>query len=297
MGYWGDESFTVLEHPPLPQTTMQFAINREADPGFFAAMGIPFLRGHTFDPNRRVKDADQAIINASFARQYFPNEDPLGKHLRADGRDWEIVGIVGDTRYEQAELPKPIQYYPLYAGALNVGSLVIRSRHDVEQYAMPVQHILAQLDPSLPVSDVMTMNQLLGKSAANESFNATLLTGFAALSLLLAAAGLFGVLSFIVAQRTTEIGIRIALGARRGQVMSRVLVDGLKPALFGLTAGLVASAALVRFVASMLYHTEPLDPVVFAGVGTMLLAVAVGACLTPAWRASRLDPMQALRTE
>jgi putative ABC transport system permease protein len=297
MGYWGDESFTVVEHPPVAQGVMQFAINREADPGFFEAMGIPLLRGHTFDPNHKLGLANQVVINASFARQYFPNEDPLGKHLQADGKEWETIGIVGDVRYAQAELPKPIQYYPLYAGGLNVGTLVIRSRKDVEQFAMPVQHIVAELDPELPVSNVMTMDQLLGKSAANESFNATLLAGFAALSLLLAAVGLFGVLSYIVAQRTTEIGIRIALGAQRGQVLSRVLLDGLRPALIGLTAGLLASAALVRTIASMLYHTEPLDPVVFAGVGATLLAVSVCACLAPAWRASRLDPIQALRTE
>jgi predicted permease len=297
MGYWGDEQFAVVEHPPLPQSTMQFAIDRDVDPGFFEAIGIPFLRGHTFDPNRRLKDANQVVINASFARQYFPNEDPLGKHLHAGGKDWEICGIVGDTRHAQSEPPQPIQYYPLYDGEVNNGSLVIRSRKDVEQFAMPVQHILAQLDPDLPVSNVMTMDQLLGKSAASASFNATLLAGFAALSLLLAAAGLFGVLSYIVAQRTTEIGIRIALGAQRGQVLGRVLLDGLRPAVIGLTAGLVASAALVRSIQSMLYHTEPLDPVVFAGVGGMLLAVALGACLAPAWRASRLDPMQALRNE
>jgi len=297
MGYWGDDSFTVLEHPPLAEGVMQFAINRETDPGFFEAMGIPLLRGHSFDPKRRLAQANQVVINASFARQYFPNEDPLGKHLQADGKNWEICGIVGDTRHAQSELPKPIQYYPLYAGELNVGTLVIRSRKDVEQFAMPVQRILAELDPELPISNVLTMDQLLGKSAANESFNATLLAGFAALSLLLAAAGLFGVLSYIVSQRTTEIGIRIALGAQRGQVLGRVLLDGLRPALFGLTAGLLASAALVRSIRSMLYHTEPLDPVVFAGVGAMLLAVSVFACLAPAWRASRLDPMQALRTE
>jgi len=297
MGYWGDESFTVVEHPPLAQGVMQFAINREADSGFFRAMGIPLLRGSSFDPSRRLTEANQVVINASFARQYFPNEDPLGKHLRADGRDWEICGVVGDTRYAQAELPKPIQYDPLYAGELNVGTLVIRSRRDVEQFAMPVQHIVASMDPELPVSNVMTMDQLLGKSAANESFNATLLVGFAALSLLLAAAGLFGVLSYIVAQRTTEIGIRIALGAQRGEVLGRVLLDGLRPALAGLTAGLLASAASVRSIESMLYHTEPRDPVVFAGVGATLLAVSVMACLAPAWRASRLDPMHALRTE
>jgi putative ABC transport system permease protein len=245
-GYWGDMSFEVAEHPRLPQGTMQFAINREADPGFFAAMGIPLLGGHTFDPSRRGKDADQVIINASFARQYFPNEDPMGKHLRTGARDWEICAVVGDTRFAQAEQPKPIQYYPLYAGDLNNGSLVIRSRKNVEQFAMPVQRILAELDPELPVSNVLTMDQLLGKSAANESFNATLLVAFAALSLLLAAAGLFGVLSYIVAQRTAEIGIRIALGAQRGQVLWYTLLDGLRPALLGLAAGLVASAAVVR---------------------------------------------------
>jgi putative ABC transport system permease protein len=296
-GYWSDHGFAVVEHPPLPQGVMQFAIDRDADPGFFEAMGIPFLRGHTFDPNRRLKQANQVVINASFARQYFPNEDPLGKHLHEDGRDWEICGIVGDARYAQAEPPKPIQYFPLSDGELNVGTLVIRSRKNVEQFAMPVQHILAELDPELPVSNVLTMDQLLGKSAANESFDATLLAGFAALSLLLAAAGLFGVLSYIVAQRTTEIGIRIALGAQREQVLGRVLLDGLRPALLGLTAGLMASTALVRSIQSMLYKTEPLDPAVFAGVGALLLAVSVAACMVPAWRASRLDPMQALRTE
>ncbi|KAA6456985.1 ABC transporter permease [Acidobacteria bacterium AB60] len=296
-GYWGDNSFTIVEHPPLPQGVMQYAINRESDPGFFQAMGIPILRGHSFNSAYGPGDPGQVVINASFAQQYFPQEDPLGKHIRYDGRNWEICGVVGDTRFAQAEPPRPIQYYSVYQEDLNNGSLVIRARNDVEQYAIPVQRVLASLDPELPVSNVMTMDQLLGKSAANESFNATLLTGFAALSLLLAAAGLFGVLSYIVAQRTTEIGIRIALGAPRGQVMSRVLLDGLRPAILGLAVGLAASAGLVRLMASMLYHTEPLDPVVFAGVGAMLLAVAVGACLTPAWRASRLDPMQALRTE
>jgi len=167
----------------------------------------------------------------------------------------------------------------------------------VEQFAIPVQRIVQGLDHDLPVSDVLTMDQLLGKSTLDQSFNATLLMAFAVMSLMLAAAGLFGVLSYIVAQRTSEIGIRIALGAQRQQVLRRVLLDGLQPALFGLVLGLAASAAVARLLRSMLYKTQPLDPTVFATVTAILLLVAFLACAAPAWRASRLEPMQALRTE
>jgi ABC-type antimicrobial peptide transport system permease subunit len=139
------------------------------------------------------------------------------------------------------------------------------------------------------------MDQLLGKSTLDENFNATLLTGFAVMSLLLAGAGLFGVLSFIVAQRTSEIGIRIALGAQREQVLRLTLMDGLRPALLGLGLGLATSTAVVRLIRSMLYKTRPFDPVIFIVVSLILLLVAGAACLLPAWRASRLDPMQALR--
>jgi ABC-type antimicrobial peptide transport system permease subunit len=141
------------------------------------------------------------------------------------------------------------------------------------------------------------MDQVIGRSTLDNSFNATLLAAFAALSLLLAAVGLFGVLSYVVAQRIPEIGIRIALGAQRTQVLKKVLVDGLRPALIGLALGLPASAATVDLIKSMLYQTAPIDPAVFAMVAITLLCVAVIACLLPAWRASRLDPMQALRTE
>ena len=214
-------------------------------------------------------------------------------HSGAGGNDYTIVGVVGDTRYIPSEAPEPMQYYPLYAGFSNDGTLVIRSSHNAGQFAMPVQRIVQELDHDLPVSDVLTMDQLLGKSTLDASFDATLLVAFAALSLLLAAVGLFGVLSYIVAQRTGEIGIRIALGAQREQVLRKVLLDGLKPALFGL----VASVGAARLIRSMLCGTEPLDPAVFGAVAATLLLVAVLACMVPAWRASRLDPMKALRTE
>jgi ABC-type antimicrobial peptide transport system permease subunit len=153
------------------------------------------------------------------------------------------------------------------------------------------------MDPDLPVSDVLTMNQLLGRSTLNQSFNTTLLVAFAALSLILAAVGLFGVMSYIAAQSTTEIGIRIALGAKREYVMRKMLMDGMRPAVFGLVAGLAASLAAGRLMRDLLYEIKPLDPEVFVVVAATLLAVAGFACIVPAWRASRLDPMQALRAE
>jgi len=174
---------------------------------------------------------------------------------------------------------------------------VIRSRGDVEQLALPVQRVIQAMDHDLPVADVLTMDQLLGKSTLDQSFNTTLLTGFAALSLVLAAVGLFGVLSYMASQRTGEIGIRLALGAPRGNVLGKMLGDGLQPALIGLVLGLAASAEATRLMRTMLYETRPLDPAVFAAASGTLLLISAVACLVPAWRASRVDPVQALRTE
>jgi predicted permease len=295
-GYGADEIFSIVGHPALPQGGLA-ALSRWADPKYFGAMGIPILRGRTFDSGKRLDAVNEAIISQSFARQYFPDEDPLGKHLRVRGKDAVIVGIVGDTRYAIGEAPKPVQYYPLGAGVETVGTLVIRSSHSPEQFALPVQRIVSDMDRDLPVSDVLTMNQLLGNSTLDQSFNTTLLVTFATLSLVLAAAGLFGVMSYITAQRRMEVGIRIALGAKREHVMRQMLLDGLGPAVFGLGAGLAASLEVGRLMRDLLYEIKPLDPAVFSVVAATLLAVAASACIVPAWRASRLNPMQALRAE
>jgi predicted permease len=296
-GYGPDWAFTIVEHPPLPQGNGQAALGRWADPQYFRAMGIPMLRGRTFDAAKRLDGANEVVISQSFAGQFFPGEDPLGRHLRVRGQNAVIVGIVGDTRYAIGETPRPVQYYPLDAGVENVGTLVIRSSHDLEQFALPVQRIVSEMDHDLPVSDVLTMNQLLGKSTLDQSFNTELLVAFATVSLVLAAVGLFGVMSYIAEQRTTEIGIRVALGARREQVMRKMLLDGMRPAVFGLVVGLAASLEVSRLMRDLLYEIKPLDVTVYAAVVATLLAVAAFACIVPAWRASRLDPVQALRAE
>ncbi len=302
-GFWGDWGFTIVEHPPLAPGSGVSAIKLWADPKYFAAMGIPLLRGRTFDAGKRLEAANEVIINQSFARQYFPGEDPVGKHINALLRRQtaEVVGIAGDTRSVIGEKPQPIMYFPLDAGVETVGTLVVRASHepgnDVAQYALPVERIVAQMDSDLPVSDVLTMDQLLGKHTLDQSFNATLLTAFASLSLLLAGVGLFGVVSYMAGQRTTEIGIRIALGAKRGHVMRKMLMDGMWPAVLGLAVGLAASLQVGRLMRDLLFEIKPLDPAVFAAVAAVLLMVAAFACFVPARRASRLDPMKALRTE
>jgi predicted permease len=302
-GYWGDETFKILEHPPTPQGQGLFAIYRYCDPGYFTAMGIPIRRGHTFDDGQVLDQANEVVISESFAKKFFPGEDPIGKHIHfpeqqtANVNASVIVGVVGDTRYAIGEPAAAIQYYPLSTGTEGNATLVVRSSRDVEQLALPVQRLIQGIDRDLSVSNILTMDQLLGRSTLDQSFNTTLLSSFALLSLVLAAVGLFGVLSYVAAQRTNEIGIRIALGAQREEVLRLMLVDGLRPAFAGLALGLAASASTVRLMRSMLYETQPLDPVVFAAVTGTLLLVAAIACFAPAWRASHLDPVQALRTE
>jgi predicted lysophospholipase L1 biosynthesis ABC-type transport system permease subunit len=245
------------------------------------------------------------IVSRQLVRQYFPGDNPIGKHLHVPAHfhagapgdvDYEIVGVVGDTLYQVGKEPKPTMYFPILEGWTN-SMLAVHTASEPLQFSVPVQKQIASLDPGLPVSDVRTMDQVIGESLVNASLSATLVLAFAILSLLLASVGLYGVLSYLTTQRTTELGIRMALGAQRDQLLQLMLVDGLRPALLGLGLGLVASFAATRIFQSMLFGTKPLDPAVLSGVIATLLAVAVLACLAPAWRASRLDPMQALRTE
>jgi predicted permease len=302
-GLGRNDTFTVPEHPPLPRGEVLVATTRFVDPGYFHAMQIPLLEGRFFRPDERLDKAQAILVNRAFTREIYPGDEHLGEHIVGGPRDvstsYAIVGVVGDTLDEVSGRPNPAIYYPFGMGLERDAALVVRvpAGRDPSQMALPVQKVLASLDPDLPVTHVLTMDEFLGTTTLDASFDATLLFAVAALSLLLAGVGLFGVLSYVVAQRTTEIGIRIALGARREQVMRLMLRDGLRPAILGLALGLLASAGVTQLIQKMLYGTQPLDPVVYALVGATLLAVAVVACAVPAWRASRLDPVVALRAE
>lgn len=290
---------SIVEHAPLPKGVGLDFMQRGADPGYFSAIGLPILKGRTFAQDERLERANVVLISRGAAQEFFPGEDPVGKHLRlADGNyTWQIIGVVGDVRWNIAKPSQPTLYWPIYSNGYNFATIVVRAPHDVETLAVPIQKIVAQLDPDLPVSSVMTLREAIGKSTIDSAFDSILVLAFAVIALILASAGLYGVLAYLAAQRTVEFGIRLALGAQRKTLLRLLLFDGLKPALLGLLLGLPASAALVRLIGSLLYETQPLDPEVFAAVSGLLLLVAVGACLAPAWSAARMDPMKALRTE
>jgi predicted permease len=302
-GHCRDDGFVIHENPPLPEGKMLDATTVWIDPGYFQAMRIPLVRGRVFSSNERLNKAKVAIVTQEFVREFFHGADPIGKHIDKDFgpglQSFEIVGVVGDTREQVSSQISPAFYFPLYVGDQNTNgvSLAVHARSDAPNLALPVQKVIAQMDPDLGVADVLTLDQIVGKSTLNASFDAMLVSIFAVLSLVLAAVGLFGVLSYIALQRTSEIGIRIALGAQRGDLMRLMLLDGLAPAFAGLVFGLIGGGLAVQLIRSMLYGTSALDWSVFTEVALLLLFVALLACILPAWRTSRLDPIQALRME
>jgi predicted permease len=300
-GHSGDNVFSVVQHPPAPKGEFRNGVRRFADPGYFEAMGVPLLRGRVFREGEQLDRANVVVISSSLAHKYFAGEEPIGQHLRltldVNEIDYEIVGVVGDSRHHVADPPDPTIYYPIYSGISKYSYVVVRSRQDVTRLALPIQKVVGAIDPDLAVADVLTMDQVIGEATTSASFSAGLTLGFAGLSLALAAVGLYGVLSYLVAQRTNEIGVRMALGAQSGEILRLMLADGLRPALLGLAVGLAGGLAAGQLIRNLLYGVKPLDGSVYLGVAIVLLTVAVLACSLPAWRASRLDPVRALRME
>ena len=301
-GYGGDDVFTIPEHPRTRPVAEEDAIYRMADPGYFSTLEIPLIRGRFFIEQDRLDRSDYIIISEQMAREYFSGQNPLGQHINVafdrKPKNYEIVGVVGDTLYQVGKPSKATMYFPAFSGVPGREmSLIIRTAGDPLGVAIPVQKQIAMLDAGLPVSNVLTMQDIIGQSTLTASFSATLALAFAAISLLLAAIGLYGVLSYLVTQRMTEIGIRIALGAPRSRVLHLVLRDGMQPVFAGLVMGLAGGVAVSLLIQSLLYETRPLDAGVIALVIVSLFLTAALACAIPALRATGIDPMQALRTE
>ncbi|MEI9972174.1 MAG: ABC transporter permease [Ignavibacteriota bacterium] len=298
----GIDSTSSTQRPP-------WAGWRIVSPGYFRAVGLALLRGRLFDeedkpvwqvrgqpvPQRRV------ILSDSFAKRIFPNEDPIGKHVLLwkgqGGSDAEVVGVVGDSR-ERGLVSGPADtvYLPYGANALT-GEFVLHTRSRPLALVPRVRSIVAELDPNLPVSDVRSFEEVMQRSVAPQRFNAILLGVFSGLALLLATIGIYGVVSYSMRRRTSEIGLRMALGASRANILGMTLAQGLRPALLGIVLGAIGAWWLSRYVTALLFGVKPFDTLTYMAVVVLLLLTAALACYLPCRQAMRTDPSIALRIE
>ncbi|HEY8835039.1 MAG TPA: FtsX-like permease family protein, partial [Chthoniobacterales bacterium] len=265
---------------------------------YFKTVGEPLLRGRTFTSGDIQTAPPVVIINQSLASRYWPNEDPVGQRITFDNRQtWAtIVGIVANARQQIDSEPQDEIHFPLRAGnALTAGSLVVRTHGAPGALRHELREAIRRVDPQQPVTRIETLEQVRTRALASPTLIASLLGLFALLALVITAAGIGGVLAFSVNQRTQEIGIRMALGASRGTVLTMVLRQGLTLVLLGLAGGTIGALFLVRLMKEVLYGVSPTDPLTFLAVAVVLLAVAVFACLMPARRATMVNPITALR--
>jgi putative ABC transport system permease protein len=302
LGEWDQRGFHI-EDRHIPDTEVPSVDTYFVSPDYLRAMDIPVLRGRSFTDTDAENPSPVALISESTARQMWPGENPLGRRIQLGGRDekkpWAtIVGVVADVHHYGLDSPVTPQAYELYSQEPFISSiLVIRSNVNPSALTRAVQDRVAALDKSVPLYNFSAMGQFFADSLAQRRFTMQLLSCFGLLALLLAALGIYGVMSDGVAQRTGEIGVRVALGAQPRGILKLVARDGMLLAGFGLLAGVVAALSLSRVIASQLFAVGASDPITFLGVALTLALVAFVACYFPARRAMRVDPMVALRYE
>ena len=313
-GHCSDYVLKIDEIPTPPGQDFD-ALARGADPNFFRAAGIPLLAGRTFTRqdgvgfDKKHPKPGAIIISESLARQFFHGVNPLGKHINfgsnegAQGGDalpvahHEVIGVVGDVLQHLDSAVRPTFYLPILDGDYDEVYIVLHTAVEPHSVTAAVREEVHKLDANLPVFSVRTIDEIIGHSAADREFNLMLFGSFAALAMLLAAVGLYGVLSYAVSQRRAEIGIRLALGARHSQVLSEVLRQGLTPAFVGVGVGLAAALFAGQVLKRLLFGIEPTDAVTLSLVPVLLLLVSLAACYLPARRAALVDPTEALRAE
>jgi predicted permease len=294
--------FTIVGSSPSPFSEKLAAEHRRVSSHYFDAMGITILRGRAFTEGDTDKAPAAVIINEALARHFMPNQEPLGKQLIIDDgppRQREIVGIVRDVKHFSLDAEaKPEMYVPHLERPWPNMTLVVRATMDDQGgLVAAVRGEVAALDKRIPVANVKRIDQYVAASAGLRRFSTILLGSFAALALILAAIGIYGVMAYTVTQRTHEIGVRVALGAQRRDVLKLVIGQGMILVLVGIVIGLSASFALTRFMKSVLFGVSPTDPVTFIVIPLLFVGVAVMACYIPSRRATKVDPMVALRYE
>jgi predicted permease len=308
--------YFYAEGQPLPQPGRgdDYNINyRVVTPDYFNAMGIPILKGRDFADDDTLQSDAVVIVNEMLATRLWPNDNPLGKRIRQykEGQEevwFKVVGVVGNVRHywlgdiTQPEIYIPYTHVPLLSSATierhrRFMQIVVRTTVDPMSVVPEVRREVASIDTDLPLYNIRTMEDRLGVSLMTPRFNTMLMGIFAVVALILAVVGLYGVMSYAVVQRTHEIGIRMALGASRSDVLIFILRQGMTLVLIGVAVGLVAAALLTRFLSTLLYEVNPTDPATFIGISLILIVVAFFACYIPARRATRVEPLVALRYE
>ncbi len=274
---------------------------RMVTPDYFRTMGLPLIRGRNFTEQDRIGQPWQAVISQQLADLLWPGEDPLGRRaaLWADpGRIAEIIGVVGGMRERgpQAD-PTMVVYIPYYGAGWTPVTFMVHTAGDPAVVIPTLRTVLSEIDANLPISNIAQMDDLVSNSVAGNRFNMLLLGIFAGVAMLLALAGIYGVLAYSVTRRTNEIGVRVALGASHGNVLRQIVLQGMRPVVVGIATGVAGAVGLSRFMSTLLFGVAPTDPVTFAGVAVLLAMAGLGACYLPARRALRVDPVAALREE
>jgi predicted permease len=282
--------------PPGTPVPMDWRI---VSPGFFDTLRIPLLRGRDFADSDTAAAPQVVIVSRAAAQMLWGSDDPIGRPVRrpADGKEFTVVGVVGDVRSTTLNQESPALYYSSMARTWPLMDIVVRPAGDAATVMTAIRRTIRGLDAEVALANVRPMTEWVWASAAQPRLNATLLAFFACVSLLVAAIGTYGVLAYSVAQRTKELGLRMALGADRAGVLGLVLREGMTVAVVGILAGAASAAGLMRVLSALVFGVSVRDPWIYAGVSAILTFVAILSCVLPALRASRVDPMQALRLD
>ena len=292
--------FSIVGQPPWERGKEPVAEFRFVTNDYFRALGVPLIKGRTFNDGDKADSAPVILINETMAKRFFADDDPIGKQLNClTDKPSQIVGVVGDARQWGLDLPPDPEIYFSYSqiNFTATTSLVVRASVSPASLGDSVRNVVREVNADAPVLRIKTMNDVLDQSTAQQRFTMTLMAVFAAVALAMAIIGLYGVMSYSVTQRTHEIGIRMALGAERRDVMRLVVGQGFVLAVIGVGTGLVAAFAITRLLATLLFGVSATDPLTFVAVSLVMLGVALGACFVPARRATKVDPMVALRYE